>query len=172
MAVLFGLLRHMGAPPAVYIFIGVLSLVTCLVQMRFGDVPRAASVVAGAVCMPLCTLGTFLFEVFVDHRFDLEDIGWVVFTSPMLAVAGAFFGYLCGACTAGLFLLMDLVEPHLPGGGVSGLRYARPVRSHYVYAEPVIAEVDSPENEVGKTMMAAENPFAPQRSVTEEPPNV
>jgi hypothetical protein len=165
MAVLFGLLRRMGAPPAVYIFVGVLALTTCLVQMRYGDVPRVASIVAGAICMPLCVLGTFLFAVFFDpeERVSLDEIGWVIFSLPLTGGAGAFFGYLAGACTAGLFLLMDLIEPHLPGGAGHRLRYARPAgprrwRDDIVLATLVPFEEQSPVIQA----MLADNPYVPR----------
>jgi len=122
MAVLFGILRSVGAPPVLYIFLGLLTLVTCLVQMRYGDVPRFASIAAGALFLPLCAIAVVLFSG------GLEQILTVACSTPILAFVGAFLGYLSGACTAGLFLLMDLVEPYLPGGkGASGRppRYAR-----------------------------------------------
>ena len=168
MAVLFGLLRRMGAPPPIYIFVGILALTTCLVQMRYGDVPRVASIVAGAVCMPLCALGTFLFAVFFDPegRVSLDDIGWVFFSLPITGAAGAFFGYLAGACTAGLFLLMDLIEPHLPGGAGSRLKYARPAsqrrwRDDIVLATLVPPDEQWPANQVIQAMLA-DNPYVPK----------
>lgn len=178
MAVLFGLLRSMGVPPAVYIFVGILALTTCLVQMRYGDVPRVASIVAGAVCMPLCVLGTFLFAVFFEpeERVSLGDIGWVIFSLPLMGGAGAIFGYLAGACTAGLFLLMDLIEPHLPGGSSHRLRYARPVsqnrwRDDVVLATLVPLDEQSPANHVIQAMMLADNPYVPRPIEPTEPPS-
>jgi hypothetical protein len=164
MAVLFGLLRYCNAHPAVYIFVGLLALVTCLVQMRYGEVPRIASILAGAIFMPVCVLATFLVALAVDNRVDLDDIGWIICISPMLAAIGAFFGYLSGACTAGLFLLMDLIEPYLPGGGASGPRYARPPappRDDIVTATLVPKDEQKHDPAVIHAMLA-DNPFVPQ----------
>lgn len=165
MAVLFGLLRYCNAHPAAYMFVGLLSLVTCLVQMRYGEVPRVASLIAGAIFMPLCALGTFLFAVYEGHVV-LDDIGWLVFMLPLLLSFGAFFGYLAGACTAGLFLLMDLIEPHLPGGGGSGPRYARPAKSRH--NEIVMATLVHPNEGMIKGMIS-ENPFVPAQIESSKP---
>jgi hypothetical protein len=166
MAVLFGVLRRMGAPPTVYVFIGILALATCLVQMRYGDVPRVASIAAGALCMPLCVLGAFFYSVFFEERGSIGNIGWVIFALPLTATVGAFFGYLAGACTAGLFLLMDLIEPHLPGGAGSRLRYARPANPRkwgddIVLATLVPLDEQSPGKPVIQAMLA-DNPYVPK----------
>lgn len=164
MAVLFGILRYCNAHPAAYIFIGLLALVTCLVQMRYGEVPRIASIVAGALFMPICAVATLLVALAVDDRADLDDLGWIIFVSPMLAAFGAFLGYLSGAVTAGLFLLMDLIEPHLPGGGTSGPRYARPPTPPR--DDIILATLVSPEeqrhNPAIVQAMLADNPYVPQ----------
>lgn len=120
MAVLFGILRYFNAPAVVYVYLGLLALVTCLVQMRYGDVPRLASIAAGAVFLPLCAIVTVAL---VARR--PTDILTVICTTPILILVGAGFGYLAGACTAGLFLLMDLIEPYLPGSAGHRPRYAR-----------------------------------------------
>src|SRR5438876_7933636 len=52
LAILFGGFRLMNAPPVVYLFFGIQSLVICLVQMFNGKMPRAASVIAGAIMAP------------------------------------------------------------------------------------------------------------------------
>lgn len=161
MAVLFGILRSFNAHPAAYIFLGLLALVTCLVQMRYGELPRVASMLAGVLVMFLCALGLFLFGVYFDRRFDLDDIGWLVFASPILAGFGAFFGYLSGTCTAGLFLLMDMLESSLSGGGTGGLRYAQPRKAGR--PEPVMAELVPADNDMIHALLA-ENPFVPVRS--------
>jgi hypothetical protein len=140
MAGLFGLLRACGAHPLIYVFCGVLSLVTCLVQMRYGEVPRMASVLAGAATLPACMIGVSLMLLLVDSRFRRFDLTAMACTLPLQALVGAGCGYLAGACTAGLFLLMDLIEPYLPGG-TGQLRYAHPAP---VPTEPVMAEIVEP----------------------------
>ena len=170
MAVLFGVLRYCNAHPAVYIFVGLLALVTCLVQMRYGEVPRVASILAGAVFMPICVLATFVVASILDDRVDLDDIGWVICTAPFWAVAGAFFGYLSGACTAGLFLLMDLIEPHLPGGGVAGPRYARPARHEDVVMATLVPPDERQHDPAIIHAMLADNPYVPRSLQATEPP--
>jgi hypothetical protein len=125
MAVLFGILRYFNAPAALYVFLGLQALVTCLVQMRYGDVPRLASIAVGAIFLPLCTIVTVAI---VARR--PSDLLTVLCMTPFLLLVGAGFGYLAGACTAGLFLLMDLIEPHLPGGAGHRPRYARQLPQH------------------------------------------
>jgi hypothetical protein len=92
MAVMFGLLRSVGAHPFAYVFVGVLAIVTCLVQMRYGEVPRVASMIAGAIVMPLCALGFGLAVVAVDDWVSFDDSYWFVCMLPFLAAVGAPFG--------------------------------------------------------------------------------
>lgn len=103
MAVLFGVLRGTGAPQVFYLFFGVLSLVICVVQMRFGEVPRQASIIAGAVLLPLFVLiGALLSDSPWRMGLDCSLIGCLA--------GGAFLGYVTGTCLGGVFLLMDLFE--------------------------------------------------------------
>jgi hypothetical protein len=171
MAVLFGLLRSVGAHPFVYVFVGVLALVTCLVQMRYGEVPRVASMLAGAVVMPLCGIGFAMVAVFVDERISIDDLSGMICMLPLAAAFGAGFGYLAGAATAGLFLLIDLAESYSVRGG-GRLRYARPSPPRrqftphmpgYLTARPL--DADPHQAEIITAMLAAENPFAPTRAI-------
>jgi len=167
MAVMFGLLRSVGAHPFVYVFVGVLALVTSLVQMRYGEVPRVASMVAGAIVMPICAVG-FLIVLAMDERIGFDDISRLVCILPFLVALGAPLGYLAGASTAGLFLLIDLAESYFEGKG-GRLRYARPVRPppepQYIVATIVERDphAEAIRNEV-RALMAADNPFAPARA--------
>jgi hypothetical protein len=164
MAVLFGLLRSTGAPPAIYVFVGVLALVTCLVQMWYGDVPRIASIVAGAICLPVCILGTSFVRFFMDFddRMSVDEISWVICTLPVTTVFGAGFGYLAGACTAGLFLLMDLIEPHLPGGSSGSLRYARPARKRDDIVMATLVPSDEGLSDQVIQALLSDNPYVPR----------
>lgn len=108
-AFLFGALRRLDAPPMVYLFLGTLVMVICLVQMFFGAVPRQASVIAGAVLLPLFSFGMAFTTNGADSA---EAVCSIIGGIPI----GAFVGYLVGACAAGVFLLMDKLEPYLPGG--------------------------------------------------------
>lgn len=170
MAVMFGLLRAVGAHPFVYVFVGVLALVTSLVQMRYGEVPRVASMVAGAIVFPLCAIGFVLVLTAVDDRIGFDEWSMVVCTLPFLAAVGAPLGYLAGASTAGLFLLIDMAESYFAGNG-GRLRYARPARAHPILppATPgyLTRPVDADPNqaEIITAMLVAENPFAPTRAI-------
>jgi hypothetical protein len=92
-----------------------MSLAICLVQMFYGDVPRKASVVAGAIVAPLIVMGVAAFDGSHFGLIVCSAVSWVFF--------GGFIGYLMGTCAAGIFLVLEKVEPHLPGGrreGTSG----------------------------------------------------
>lgn len=110
MAVVFGVLRIMNAQPGYYLFFGLFAVAMCLVQMGYGTVPRAASIVTGAVFLPIA------FVIGAAIHDGANAAFYAVPMMPFFVVAGAIFGYLGGACTAGIFLLIDLAEPHLPGG--------------------------------------------------------
>ena len=162
MAILFGVLRYMGGHPVAYVFFGVLALVTCLVQMRYGSVPRMASVAVGAIFLPVCVVGFVLLASTFDRRFQGNEWSVLICSLPFSIPLGALCGYLCGACTAGIFLLMDLIEPYLPGGGVSGPKYARPVVRKL---EPVLATlVTSPKQEQVLMALLADNPYVPAQA--------
>lgn len=109
LACLFGGLRFLDAPPVVYLFLGTEVMVICVAQMLYNAEPRRASVVAGAILLPVFSLGSAFFLRGGDQ---VEALCWAI---PSVAF-GAFAGYLVGACVAGIFLLMDKLEPFLPGG--------------------------------------------------------
>lgn len=103
LAILFGILRGTGAPVVSFWFFSLLSLVICVVQMRFGEVPRQGSIMAGAVLLPLFVLvGMYLENV----AFPVAYLMAAIACTP----AGAFLGYVTGTCLGGIFLLMDLFE--------------------------------------------------------------
>lgn len=103
LAILFGLLRSTGAPALFYWFFGSLALLICIAQMHCGEVPRQASMIAGAFLMPLFILGATMFESEPLHADDAAMVFISIF-------AGAFFGYLTGTCLGGIFLLMDMLK--------------------------------------------------------------
>jgi hypothetical protein len=106
LALLFGLLRRLGAPDVAYLFFGSLAMVICVAQMRYGDVPRQASVIAGAAMLPLFIIG---YAMFVPMPRMGEDFLCLIFGSLPL---GALLGYITGTCAGGVFLLMDLFEQY------------------------------------------------------------
>ena len=111
LSMLFGGLRLLNAPSVVYLFFGMLTMVICLVQMFFGEVPRMASTIAGAVLLPL-------FIVAGATLFDNAPASAIACSFIVSVPFGALLGYITGTCAAGVFLVMDMLEPYLPGGGL------------------------------------------------------
>jgi hypothetical protein len=107
LAILFGCLRWMNAWPVFYFFFGVQSLAICLVQMFYGQTPRLASIIAGAMILPAFTVAA---AVISDHAEPAIACAVVAFIP-----CGALLGYLTGTCAAGIFLVMDYLEPYLQG---------------------------------------------------------
>lgn len=60
--------------------------------------------------LPLFSLGAVLFDDDMNPAFICLLIGFIPF--------GALMGYLTGTCAAGVFLVMDMLEPYLQGRGV------------------------------------------------------
>jgi hypothetical protein len=110
LAFLFGCMHWLECPPGVYLFLGLQSVVICLVQMFHGKTPRIASAIAGAVIALVFVLGSvWLFSHRSPH--PLEIFALAVLSIPI----GGFLGYLTGTCAAGVFLIMDKLEPYLQG---------------------------------------------------------
>jgi hypothetical protein len=107
LAVLFGCLRWMNAFPVLYFFFGVQALAICLVQMFYGQTPRLASIIAGAIILPVFTVIAAVLNDRFNPGFACAVVGFV----PV----GALLGYLTGTCAAGVFLVMDYLEPYLQG---------------------------------------------------------
>ena len=115
MALLFGFLRFLDAPPVVFLFLGSMALVICIVQMFWGAVPRKASMAAGASLWPFFSVAALI----------AGDAPWegvlcsAVFSVPI----GAALGYIVGTCVAGIFLVMERIDPYLPGGRERALKH-------------------------------------------------
>jgi hypothetical protein len=109
LAVLFGGLKLLDADPLVYLFFGVQGLLICVVQMFHGRSPRFASSVAGAVILPVFVMCAALFS---RHG---PPAGAVACMMTMGVPIGGFLGYLTGTCAAGIFLIMDALEPYMQG---------------------------------------------------------
>ena len=107
LAILFGCLRWMNAFPVLYFFFGVQALAICLVQMFYGQTPRLASIVAGAIILPVFTVVAAVFNDRGNPGIACAAVGFV----PV----GGLLGYLTGTCAAGVFLVMDYLEPYLQG---------------------------------------------------------
>jgi hypothetical protein len=112
LAVLFGAFRLLNAPPPVYLFFGVQTLIICFAQMFYGKTPRLASSAAGAILVPLFVIPLIAG---VSRHFHMDEV-LVSLVALILGVPiGAFLGYLTGTCAAGVFLVMDYLEPYLQG---------------------------------------------------------
>jgi hypothetical protein len=109
MAILFGSLRQVDAHPGVYFSLSVTTLVVCVVQMFHIRWPRSVSALAGAAAMPIC----FIISIELWPSRYVYMMGWdavLLWGSLFFIPAGAFVGYLSGACLAGIFLIQDLFE--------------------------------------------------------------
>jgi hypothetical protein len=109
LAIVFACLRWLDVWPVFYFFYSALALVICMAQMFYGKAPRLASIVAGAILLPVFTLGAVLFDNDPSPAYVCVIVGFVPF--------GALMGYLTGTCAAGVFLVMDYLEPYLQGRG-------------------------------------------------------
>ena len=110
-AILFGGLHWVEAWPVFYLFFGVLVIAICLVQMFNGRWPRLASTIAGTIFLP----GFVFVSVLFNPRIDSGDWLEVTILLGLCVPAGALSGYLTGTCAAGIFLVMDALEPYLQG---------------------------------------------------------
>jgi hypothetical protein len=106
-ALLFGALRYFEAPTWLYTFLGTQGMVICLVQMRFGDVPRGASTAVGCVFLPVWMAVASVFTP-AEFAIPLSDVmKQLPFTVPF----GGLLGYCTGTMAAGVFLIVDKLAP-------------------------------------------------------------
>jgi hypothetical protein len=119
MAFLFGILRAIHASQFWFLFWIVLFSAVCLVQLRFPQRVRMASVLMGILIFTLLATvrffadgsfvgnGVFVFQV-TSHSATLENLAFFMyhFGLPM-CLLGGMFGYLCGYLVAFCFLLLD-----------------------------------------------------------------
>jgi hypothetical protein len=102
-------LRLLDADPVVYLYFGMQGLAICVVQMFHNESPRFASTVAGGIILPV-----FVFFAAAFSRYA-PPVAGILCMTVMCIPAGAFLGYLTGTCAAGIFLVMDALEPYLQG---------------------------------------------------------
>ncbi|MGA2798351.1 MAG: Clp protease N-terminal domain-containing protein [Thermoguttaceae bacterium] len=109
-AVMFSILRWLGAMPVYYGIFGVLVFGVTLGQMLLfgGKYPRAASIWSGAALLPVEIGAINLFSDLINVYHNIfariaTTIFFMIFTVP----AGALFGYLAGGLTAGVVLLLE-----------------------------------------------------------------
>jgi len=108
LALLFGWFHWSEAHPVLYLFFGVQSLLICLAQMFYGQTPRAASAIAGAIILPIFIIAAALFS-------DGRTSGGLVCFLFVSVPTGAFLGYITGTMAAGVFLVMDAADAYFTG---------------------------------------------------------
>jgi len=79
------------------------------VQIVFARFPRRASALTGAVLLPFWT------AIWYYNYLPQVPLNWLIAVAAIVALFGALLGYLIGGLAAGFFLVMDLIEPYLPG---------------------------------------------------------
>ena len=104
-AVVFGLLKWIEVPPVRVTSIGLFIIVIGVTQMIFHKTPRVASILTGAVSLPLILFG---FELSSD-RPNASVPPMVIMDSFCSAALGAVFGYVVGFTLAGIFLVLDRI---------------------------------------------------------------
>ena len=102
---LFGGLRCFGASPIMYMFLGTQAVVICLVQMRFGTVPRGASTLVGCVFLPVWELVLWVLGS-PGLLGDSQLSWWYLF---FVVLFGGLLGFCTGAMVAGVFLVTDML---------------------------------------------------------------
>lgn len=105
LAIIFGLLRAVDAPPVVYLFVGSEIMAICLVQILFGSAPRGGSTLTGAILLP--------FWVYLTLKTPAMPATYELILIISLIAFGGLMGYCIGTLAAGFFLMMDLIEPWL-----------------------------------------------------------
>ncbi|HID76625.1 MAG TPA: hypothetical protein EYP56_11585 [Planctomycetaceae bacterium] len=113
-AILFAVLELLGAPPWVFLSVAVFFTGVGMAQMLLfgGGYPRAASVWAGAILLPVELVAGLIYAAAAanvppdDLCFSLSCV--VPFSIPL----GAGFGYLAGGLTAGAFVLLQRYEQY------------------------------------------------------------
>jgi hypothetical protein len=107
---LFGTLRYFEAPVWIYLFLGSQGLVICLVQMCFGSVPRGASTLVGCIFFPAWMVAA---SIFTPSQFA-APLAEVLKELPFSVPFGGLLGYCTGTLAAGVFLIVDKLEPRRP----------------------------------------------------------
>jgi len=119
-ALLFGTMRSLDVPPVWFIGVGVLLTAVVLGQIVLfgGTRPRDASMLAGAVVLPVEVAAYMIFSAYFAGG---ESPRAAVFVFQFIAVAmilcplGAVAGYVAGVVAAGGFLVVDGVKDWIHG---------------------------------------------------------
>lgn len=109
----FSVLKWVSAPPEVFGIVTIFMLSIGLAQMWLfgGNRPRLASIVAGAVTLPVeAVILSLITNDFTNHSGPLIRIlVSIVLIIPSIPV-GVLFGYLLGGLTAGIVLTLNYLE--------------------------------------------------------------
>lgn len=112
-SLVFAAAKWLDVPPPLTVFAASFLAVIGALQMLMNKVPRAVSVAAGAVLLPVTLAATWsalganshpLFGTLVATPAD------IVFGLAHLAAVGAVCGYVGGVLVAGLFLVIEVVS--------------------------------------------------------------
>ena len=110
-SLLFASANWLDLPPAISLFAGSFLAIIGGLQILMNQVPRAASVAAGAVICPLSVWITWTvtgtnprFAFFVSTPAD------TAFAMAHMLVVGAVVGYIGGVLVAGLFLVIEMTH--------------------------------------------------------------
>jgi hypothetical protein len=107
------ILRWLGTPPLVVGFCVVfISLVGVGQAVLFrGRQPRKASLICGAVCLPLMTLATVIPAIRSPGNYGAPNDVCCGLVAAVIFGSGC--GYVAGGLAAGVFLVMDSIEKSL-----------------------------------------------------------
>jgi hypothetical protein len=124
-SVFFAIAKQLDMPPPLSLLAGSFLSIIGGLQMLMNRVPRAASVGAGAVLLPLTLAATWTTSGAASHPLLAIRTGTfpdIIFVGAHLAILGAACGYVGGTLVAGLFLVIELVggrsetnEPRVAG---------------------------------------------------------
>ena len=81
---------------------------------------------AGSILAPLFAVRLIEAAGFTAPHSAGQRAALTIFLIPLATPIGAFLGYLTGTCAAGIFLVMDYLEPYLQGNTSVSLSRARP----------------------------------------------
>ena len=85
---LFGALRLVETPPVIYLFLGLEVMAICVAQMFYNAEPRRASMIAGAILMPIFIAGAAFFHPYNGFAFALT-VGILMGTYSSVYIASA-----------------------------------------------------------------------------------
>ena len=106
---LFGVLKSLDAPLVVFVVVAVMFVAVAVGQTLLlgGRDPRKASILVGAVLLPVICIGIFFSK---GHALTLGWMRGLILWAFFGTIGGAIFGYLAGTLVAGVFLVLKRME--------------------------------------------------------------